>query len=74
MGEVVIDVCLQFLNGEAKLLYLNRTNVVLIPKKKVPKRVADFRPISLSNVLDRIVCKAIANRLKQILPSVISGS
>lgn len=33
--------------------------------------VADLRPISLSNVVDRIVYKTLANRLKVILPDII---
>ena len=53
---------------------MNYTHIVLIPKINEPKNVADFRPISLANVVSRIVSKVLANRLKQILPNVVSKS
>lgn len=51
---------------------LNHTFLVLILKVHSPRRVADFRPISLSNVLYNLVAKVLANRLNPLLPQLIS--
>lgn len=51
---------------------LNDTLVVLIPKKKVPETMNDIRPISLCNVMMKIITKMLANRLKTLLPQIIS--
>lgn len=50
---------------------LNHTLISLIPKKANPNTPKDLMPISLCNVLMRIVMKTIANRLKLVLPSLI---
>jgi len=50
---------------------MNRTYIALIPKCKKPSSPKDFRPISLCNVVMKIVTKTIANRLNAILPDII---
>lgn len=45
--------------------------VTLIPKIKNAKSVKDFRPISLCNVLYKIVARAITNRIKGTLGNII---
>ena len=70
----VTEVVLFVLHSGHFLQKMNYTHIVLIPKIKVPKTVADFRLISLTNVISRSVSKVIANWLKLILPNVILDS
>lgn len=50
----------------------NCTFIALIPKKKHVAKVEDFKLISLCNVIYKLVLKVVANRLKVILPHIIS--
>jgi hypothetical protein len=51
---------------------INSTNIALIPRKKTHVSVTEFRPISLCNVVYKIIAKVLVNRLKMVLPSIIS--
>ena len=51
---------------------LNSTFLALIPKKEKPQTFADFRPISLCNLLYKLIAKVIAGRLKPFLDLGIS--
>ena len=74
IGGVVTSTVLAFLNSGIIAPNFNHTHIVLIPKCKEPKLVTDFRPISLCNVVYKIASKAIANRLKKVLPSIINDT
>ena len=73
-GEMVIAMILNFLNHGNIPPDFNKTHIVLILKVKISKKVTNYRPISLCNVMYKIASKAIANRLKKILPSIISDT
>lgn len=74
IGDSVADACLNFLYEGGDLRKINHAQVVLIPKVKVPLRVGDFRPISLCNVIYKIITKVLANWLKPILQEIISSN
>ncbi|CAA7027491.1 unnamed protein product [Microthlaspi erraticum] len=51
---------------------LNMTNICLIPKTSRPTRMTELRPISLCNVGYKIISKVLCQRLKVLLPRLIS--
>eukprot|EP00253_Pinus_taeda_P011321 PITA_11321 len=51
---------------------INSTFLALIPKEENAHTPEKFRPIALWNVIYKIISKVIANRLKPILPNLIS--
>ena len=64
VGENVVNAVLDYLHSGVMGLDINHTNIVLIPKIKSTERMYDFRPISLCNVIYKIISKVLANRLK----------
>ena len=67
IGMDVSDAVLSCLNSGTLLKSVNHTFIALIPKVNNPEAVAQFRPISLCNVIYKILSKVIVNRLKPIL-------
>ena len=73
VGTDVTNTVLLVLHFDHMLKKMNHTHIILIPKKD-PKYLVDYRLINLGNVVSRILLKVITNRLKHILPNVISDS
>lgn len=69
--EVTAAVRNFFLNGMMSP-GVNDTSIVLIPKVSKPEKLKDFRPISLCNVVYKVVSKCFVNRLGPMLQEIIS--
>ena len=51
---------------------VNRSLIVLIPKITIPTMVNHFRPISLCNVVYKIISKLLVTKLRPLLDKFIS--
>lgn len=74
IGEEVMAFCLLHLNGGMEVSSINLTHIVLITKINDPVNMTHFRPISLCNVIYKIMAKAIANRFRGIIDKCIDSA
>ncbi|XP_028053421.1 uncharacterized protein LOC114257814 [Camellia sinensis] len=51
---------------------LNSSFIALIPKNENPASLNEYRPINLVGSMYKILAKILSNRLKQVLPRIIS--
>jgi hypothetical protein len=70
--STVLSAVGDFFSHNQLLREQNHTFIALIPKKLGASSVQQFRPISLCNIIYKIISKLLANRLKPLLPKFIS--
>lgn len=61
----------QFFSKTVMRSTISKSNMVLIPKCENPTKVTDYRPISICNVIYKIISKILANRLKPHMLNLI---
>ncbi|KAH1064618.1 hypothetical protein J1N35_029605 [Gossypium stocksii] len=71
VGEEVTKFYLEILNRRKEINVINYTSIVLIPKVDSPNCMTQFRPISLCNVVYKIISKTIVNRFRVVLDKCI---
>lgn len=72
VGNQLCDLVKDFFHNGFSFESLNITNLVLIPKMENPESVGNFKPISLWNISYKVMSKVVTNRLKDIMPRIIS--
>lgn len=50
---------------------INGSYISLIPKKKTPVLVSDYRPISLLNTSIKLIAKLLADRMQEVILSLV---
>lgn len=68
----VMEFLAAFHHGEVQLECINRSHIVLIPKKPGAVDVDAFRPICLQNCSLKILSKVLTRRLQQDIPNLIN--
>lgn len=74
LGTKVTNMILGMLNNWDDIGAINDTHISLVPKVKNPNVVTEFCPISLCNVVYKIISKFIINRLRNYVKSIIHYS
>lgn len=72
VGNDVTAAVFSFLETGRILQKINFTHITLIPKQSTPTEMSQLRPISLCNVISKIASKVLVNRLKNVMPLIIS--
>jgi hypothetical protein len=60
-----------FYQGTIDLHCTNKANIIMIPKNDNPQSTTDFRPMSMINILPKLISKILANMLRGELPQLI---
>lgn len=73
-GPMVVREVLGFFSTGVMSRYVARSNLVLVPKSENASKVEHYRPISVCNVIYKVITKIISLRLKPYIGGCISSS
>ena len=62
IGTDGTSMVLNVLNCNMSITEINKTNITLVLKTNSPSKMTEYKPISLSNVADKLISKVFANR------------
>ncbi|XP_071902080.1 uncharacterized protein [Coffea arabica] len=68
----VYKAVVSFFCGAELPRFITATSIVLLPKVMNPKDFTQFRPISVSNFLNKVISRILVARLSSVLPRIIS--
>ncbi|CAA0825525.1 Unknown protein [Striga hermonthica] len=71
VGPSVRNMVREVMHGNDMPRQLNKTLIVLIPKVDCPSSIKEFRPISLLNVVYKLVTKVLTTKMKRLMPLLI---
>lgn len=74
IGKDVLNLVTEFYQKATMPPTVNSTHIALIPKVNAPVTPKDYRPISLCNVIYKIIAKSLAERIRHHLPHIIHPS
>ncbi|CAB4306970.1 unnamed protein product [Prunus armeniaca] len=72
VGEDISGMVKSFFHSGKLHRTLNHTHLVLIPKMATPRKMTQWRPIALCNLVYKIISKILTARLKVLLPEIIN--
>lgn len=72
IGGKLPEEVLMILNGGNMPTGWNETVIALIPKVEKPEKATELRPISLCNVMYKVISKVLSARLRLILLEIIT--
>lgn len=71
LKDEIMHIMRGFYENQLNLEEFNKANVVMLPKGENPLTVKEFRPISIINIISKLISKVLANRLRLLLPTLI---
>ena len=72
VAQNVVNTVKEFFVGVSIPKSIASALIMLFPKKEVCSSFADYRPINLCTFINKVFTKVLSNRLRPLLPSLIS--